>query len=69
MRGIDEVLEREITVEQYERAIHNHKYLLDSDRNAVFSDSELYGYGVYDGTVFEKGGKHYVRYSLGSTCD
>ena len=69
MRGIDEVLEREITAEQYERATHNHGYLLESDRRDVFSDSELYGYGVYGGTVFEEEGKHYVRFSLGSTCD
>ena len=69
MRGIDEVLEREITAEQYERAAHNRGYLIESDRHAVFSDSELYGYGVYGGTVFEKEGKYYVRFTLGSTCD
>ena len=69
MRGIDQVLEREITAEQYERAIHNHGYLLESDKNNVFSASELYGYGVYGGSVFQKEGQHYVRFSLGSTCD
>ena len=31
MRGIDEVLEREITAEQFERAIHNLGFLLESD--------------------------------------
>lgn len=67
MRGIDEVLLREITAEQYERAKNG--YLTEENREAVFSPSELYGYGVYGGDVIERDGKYYVRYSLGSTCD
>ena len=67
MRGIDEVLLRKITAEQYERAKNG--YLTEEDREAVFSPSELYGYGVYGGDVIERDGKYYVRYSLGSTCD
>lgn len=67
MRDIDEVLLREITAEQYARAKGG--YLTKEDREAVFSPSELYGYGVYGGDVIERDGKYYVRYSLGSTCD
>ena len=67
MRGIDEVLLREITAEQYTRAKNG--YLTKEDREAVFSPSELYGYGVYGGDVIERDGKYYVRFSLGSTCD
>lgn len=67
MRGIDEVLLREITAEQYARAKNG--YLTKEDREMVFSPSELYGYGVYGGDVIERDGKYYVRFSLGSTCD
>jgi hypothetical protein len=69
MRGIDEVLLREITYEQYERAKAKSGYLTEEDRETVFYPSELYGYGVYGGDVIERDGKYYVRYSLGSTCD
>lgn len=69
MRGIDEVLLREITAEQYERAKAKSGYLTAEDREVVFYPSELYGYGVYGGDVIERDGKYYVRYSLGSTCD
>lgn len=69
MRGIDEVLLREITAEQYERAKAKSGYLTEEDREIVFYPSELYGYGVYGGDVIERDGKYYVRYSLGSTCD
>jgi hypothetical protein len=67
VRGIDEVLHREITAEQYARAKNG--YLTKEDRETVFSPSELYGYGVYGGDVIRRDGKYYVRYSLGSTCD
>ena len=67
MRGIDEVLLREITAEQYARAKNG--YLTKEDREAVFSPSELYGYGVYGGDVIERDSKYNVRFSLGSTCD
>lgn len=69
MRGIDEVHEREITKEQYDRAMQNHRYLVRDDMNFVFNEAERYGYGVYGGSVIEKEGKYYVQYSLGSTCD
>ena len=69
MRGIDEVLLREISAEQYERAKAKSGYLTEEDREIVFYPSELYGYGVYGGDVIERDGKYYVRYSLGSTCD
>lgn len=69
MRGIDEVLLREITAEQYERAKAKSGYLTEEDRETVFYPSELYGYGVYGGDVIERDGKYYVRFSLGSTCD
>ena len=69
MRDINEVLLREITAEQYERAKAKSGYLTEEDREIVFYPSELYGYGVYGGDVIERDGKYYVRYSLGSTCD
>ncbi len=60
---------REITREQFERGVHNGRYLTKEDRDNVFTSSELYGYGVYGGTVSEENGRFYVLYELGSTCD
>ncbi|MBR1823288.1 MAG: hypothetical protein IJ779_03525 [Ruminococcus sp.] len=60
---------REITKEQYERGLNHGRYLTKEDREDVFSVSELFGYGVYGGTVYEENGDFYVLYELGSTCD
>lgn len=62
-------MKREITKEQYNRAVENHRILTAIDRETVFSVCERYGYGVYGGSVSEDGGKYYVHFSLGSTCD
>lgn len=60
---------KEITKEQYDRAMQNHGYITKDDRNKVFTVSEIYGYGVYGDKVTEDKGKYYVDYSIGSTCD
>jgi len=60
---------KEITKEQYDRAMQNHGYITKDDRNKVFTVSEIYGYGVYGDQVAEDKGKYYVDYSIGSTCD
>jgi predicted GH43/DUF377 family glycosyl hydrolase len=62
-------LTREITKAQYERAKNGSGYLTKEDRKTVFTDSERWGYGVYDGSVYEDSGRYYVSYSLGETCD
>ena len=61
--------EREITVAEYERGMANNGCLTGPDREKVFSQPELNGYGVYGAEVVRKDEKYYVRYSLGSTCD
>ena len=61
--------ERQITQEQYERARQNFGYITKADEEAVFTDSERYGYGVYGNHVFERDGQYFVSFSLGSTCD
>lgn len=61
--------EREITKEVYNHAKTNRGYIMADDRSEVFTISELIGYGVYGDQVFERDGKYYVSYLLGSTCD
>lgn len=61
--------ERKITKEQYDRARQASGYLTESDKEQVFSQSELLGYGVYSPIVFESGGEYYVSYRIGDSCD
>ena len=61
--------ERKITKEQYDRARESHGYLTESDKEQVFSASELYGYGVYSPIVFERDGEYFVSYQIGDNCD
>ena len=60
---------KEITKEIYDRAKANNDYITKDDMDKVFSISQLCGYGVYTPTVFEKDGKYYVSFYLGSSCD
>ena len=60
---------REITKEQYERAVQNKGYISEVDKADVFTESEIWGYGVYGNKVVEDDGKYYVHYSIGDTCD
>lgn len=61
--------ERQITKEQYDRAMLNHRFITDSDMQSIFNVNELYGYGVYRTRVYSKGDEYYVVFSLGSSCD
>ena len=60
---------REINKDIYERALTNRKYIIGEDMPKVFKEAELCGYGIYGTQVFEKDGKYYVSYYMGSTCD
>ena len=60
---------KEITKEVYERSCKHRNHIAHEDEKNVFSDSERYGYGVYSTHTYEKDGKYYVEYTLGSTCD
>lgn len=60
---------REITKEQYERAMGNRGYLEGEDLRKVFSESERMGYGVYSPLVYEEGGAYYVGFDMGTSCD
>lgn len=61
--------EKEITKEIYDRAKEKGGYIASEDMSKVFSISQLCGYGVYTPKVFEKDGKYYVSFYLGSSCD
>lgn len=61
---------REITAEQYNRAIALNKgYLTKHDTNKVFTEAEMIGYGCLPSNVFEQDGKYWVWYYISDTCD
>ena len=61
--------DREISPEQYERAMTNNGRLFQEDEQAVLTDAERYGYGAFAMTVFEQDGKFYVHCSRANSCD
>ena len=62
--------EREITPEQYNRAVKNNGMIADCDKHTVFSDSELYGYGVYLPKVrMDENGRCLCSFKRGESCD
>lgn len=64
-------IKREIAKEVYDRAMDHNGVISDKDDiNAVFSISELCGYGVYNDQVSQgEDGKYYVNFYRGETCD
>lgn len=61
--------DRQITKEQYDRAVNNRGYLIKDDTNAVLTDAERYGYGASAGIVYEHGGKYFVSCHRYNSCD
>ena len=60
---------REITEEIYNNAMNNNGYITSADEIKVFTDTELYGYGIYSPEVTTQYGKYYVTYYRGKSCD
>lgn len=50
-----------ITKEMYDNAVNG--MLAKSDREKVFSQMELFGYGISEPTVHYKNGEYYVSYT------
>lgn len=61
--------EREITKDQYDRAMENHGYLTDEDYSDVFTQAEMCGYGIYSAVVSHYADRYVVRFEMGDTCD
>ena len=61
--------DREISPEQYERAMTNNGRMTKKDAETVLTVSERYGYGAFAGSVFEQDGKFYVHCSRANSCD
>lgn len=59
----------EISKDVYDRAMKNRGYIASEDMSDLFSISQLCGNGVYSAMVYEKDGKYYCSFWLGSTCD
>ena len=60
---------KEITKEQYDKAMKTNGYVSSELECELFNDCERWGYGVYCARVYEENNTYYVRYSLGSSCD
>lgn len=60
---------REITKEQYERALQHRGYIAPEDKEDIFDLSERLGYGVYSTHVVKEGDKYFVEFELGDSCD
>lgn len=54
---------KEITKEQFDKAKEEGAMSLITNPNL------LMGYGVYGAFVFERDGKHFLRYERGDSCD
>lgn len=69
----------EVSKEVYERAKAQYKgkediaggyyYMAAEDRNKLFSDAILYGYGLYSCMVHEEDGKYICTWECGDSCD
>ena len=64
-----ETYEREITKDQYDRAMENHGLLCDEDYGDVFTQAEICGYGIYSAVVSHFGDRYVVRFEMGENCD
>lgn len=68
-------VEKPITKEQYERAQLNGGFVTEADLQEIFSQSELYGYGVLGAIAFkiynEVTGEttYVVSYTTSTNCD
>ena len=59
----------EVSKEVYDRAQLNRGYMAKEDKEALFSESIRYGYGLYGCVVREKDGKYICSYEIGDSCD
>ena len=59
----------EITKDVYDRAMENRQYITPEDKAKLFTEAQLCGYGVYSAMAYEKDGKYFCSYCMGSTCD
>ena len=67
-----ERLEKEISKEMYDkcREITGGKtYVPDELEVEIFGVAVVRGYGLYGTYIYERDGKYYVKYEIGSSCD
>jgi len=62
-------IEREITEEQYARAVERGGRIAKGDEEDVFTASERFGFGVYNSSVHRRNGRPYVMFLRGDSCD
>jgi hypothetical protein len=67
----------EVSKDVYDRARAQYKgtaprksyYMAKEDENRLFSDSIIWGYGLYNCQVREENGKYMCSWEMGDTCD
>ncbi len=62
-------LRKRISKEVYDRATQHGGVICQEDRQTVFTDAELYGYGIYSTRAIEVDGEYYCEYQRGESCD
>lgn len=55
---------KELTQDQWERYWKG-----ELAKDELFTEAEIWGYGVYLGRAYEDNGKYILPYSMGSSCD
>ena len=60
---------KEISKDIYDRAMQCGSYIFGEDRNRIFTDSQLYGFGIYSAIAVEENGKYYCIYQIGDSCE
>lgn len=67
--------EKPITKEQYERAQLNNGFITEADLQKIFSQSELYGYGVLEPIACKRYSEstgettYVISYTTSTNCD
>ena len=64
------IRKKEITSEQYKRAMENNGIIAECDKHDIFTDAELYGYGIYLPKAYTNDtGNYLCVYWRGESCD
>ena len=59
----------EISKEVYDRALANNNRITKEDESKIFSESIIWGYGLYGTRVYKEGEKYMCQFKIGSSCD
>jgi len=61
--------DREIDKELYDKCMECGGHIPAEMQHDFYGEAVMQGYGFYGDRVYEKDGKYFVRFSIGSSCD